>query len=189
MPRRLDSNTVRQAFIDAGYEPPADFKYKNNKTKYKMFDHLNNKYVTINYQTLQYNLKKGHRPTWSMLPFPSEPSQPTQPTQKSPQERFYDKHSDELASYESWAKQIIYGLYKSTIKRLTRKRDFTIDIPTEEEDEQRIYLAGIMLGLKDTAANILKKHDLTLCLTNINDRERYFNVNPTTLDDLYNAIL
>ena len=193
MPKRLDSNTVRQAFIDAGYEPPADFKYKNNKTKYRMFDYLNNKYVQISYQTLQYNLKKGHRPTWSMLPLPLPDEQldeqPTQPTQKSPQERFYTKHSDVLISFDSGAKQVIYDQYKGTIQQLTRKRDFILDLPTEDEELQRIHLTGIMLALRDTAANILKKHDLTLCLTNINDRERYFNVNPTTLDDLYNAIM
>ena len=87
MPRRLDSDTVKQAFIDAGYQPASDFKYKNNKTKYRMFDYLNNKYVKISYQTLQYNLKKGHRPWWSVLPFQQtdpDDEQSDQPTQKSP---------------------------------------------------------------------------------------------------------
>ena len=131
MPKRLDNDTVRQQFIDAGYEPPADFKYKNNKTKYKMFDHLNNKHVKISYQTLKYNLKKGNRPTWSMLPFPQPEPEPERSVsvQKSPEERFYNKHASALQPFDDWAKSFIYRFfYKRTISKLTLKKDFIENI-------------------------------------------------------------
>ena len=64
MPRRLNTDDVRNLFIQAGFIPDNNFNYRNTKTKYRVFDVLNNKYVNITVQTLRYNIKTGKRPVW-----------------------------------------------------------------------------------------------------------------------------
>ena len=70
MPRRHDNDEIKQKFMNAGFIPDNEFKSKNNKTKYRVYDILNNKYTKISLQQLDYNIKKGHRPLWEALPIP-----------------------------------------------------------------------------------------------------------------------
>ena len=68
MPRRLNAEDVRNIFIQAGFIPDNNFNYRNTKTKIKVFDILNNKYVRISVQTLKYNIRVGKRPLWEEPP-------------------------------------------------------------------------------------------------------------------------
>ena len=64
MPPRLNHENVRNLFTQAGFIPDNEFNYRNTKSKYRVFDILNNRYVRISVQTLRYNIKTGKRPLW-----------------------------------------------------------------------------------------------------------------------------
>ena len=134
MPKRLSTNAVKQLFIDAGYELPADFKYKNSKIKYRVYDHLKDKWVKLSVQNLKYHVKKGNRPSWSELPLP--PTQDdtqaslnplsgnrmllvVQPVQQSPLERFVNHH-DDLKDVKQPLQQIAYQTYVTIMPQLHR---------------------------------------------------------------------
>ena len=79
MPRRNNTEAIKNKFIAAGFIPGNDFRYKNNKTKYRVYDILNNKYVQMSLQTLDYNINKGHRPLWTEPLLPAAPEQSQAP--------------------------------------------------------------------------------------------------------------
>ena len=73
MPKRFTTEEVRARFTSAGLIPDNNFQYKNNKQRYRVFDILNNKYTNMSLQTLEYNIKKGHRPLWEEIPLQDTP--------------------------------------------------------------------------------------------------------------------
>ena len=186
MPRRLDSNTVKQMFIDAGYEPAEDFNYKNSKQKHRVYDHLNNKYVKISYQNLKYSISKGHRPTWSELPLPPPSTQASNtPSTPSPFERFVKNHSDALSVHHNTVQQIAFNTYKQIMPKLNRKTDFTYNFVPIGYEERASEMLGIVLSIKDSASKLLTKHNITIQLTTRSNKCRYININTTTISNLF----
>ena len=122
MPKRLNPESVKQLFIDAGYELSENFVYKNSKQKHRVFDHLNNKYVKISYQNLKYNIDKGHRPTWSDTPFALTPTPSTQasntPSTPSAFDRFVKNHGDAMQVHHSSFQEIAFNSFKQIYRML-----------------------------------------------------------------------
>ena len=178
MPRRHDTEAVRQKFIAAGYIPDNDFAYRNNKQKHRVYDILNGKYVSVSLQTLDYNVKKGHRPLWE---------QPQTPTTEAPVEdndslsRFRRAHDSTFASLPVEVQQSTYNEYKCIRGLIMRQRDFTYVMPQEQLSGMR----ATIMALQDSLARVLQRYTIRLKLTTTEGRERYFHVNPTTLNDLW----
>ena len=59
MPKRLNSNTIKNLFEKYGYRVPDDFNYRNNTTKYTVFDEQTQRTVRLNYKNLQYRINHG----------------------------------------------------------------------------------------------------------------------------------
>ena len=61
MPRRLDSNFVKEEFARYGYTLPDNFQHRNNETRYRCYDEVSNKYVYISVRQLHYRVDRRQR--------------------------------------------------------------------------------------------------------------------------------
>ena len=181
MPRKLDQNEIRQKFIEAGFIPDNSFNYRNNKQKHKMFDILNNKWTFISLQTLNYNIKKGHRPLWQQ-PQPMH-DMDDEVQDNSPLTRFKNKHQlpSELPVDE------IFNQYQQLCSKIGKKQNFSWNFQPDPSS-QTTTMQAIILALNDITPKLISRNSgLKLMLKVITRKgfERYFQVNPTTLADLW----
>ena len=181
MPRKLNQDDVRQKFIDAGFVPASNFNYRNSKQKHRMYDILKAKYVFISLQTLNYNIKKGHRPLWQAPTL--EPVQDSEqaPAQLDPLTRFKNRH--QLPSELDI--EAIFNQYQQLCPRIGRKQNFSLPFEPSLE-AQTITMQAIILALNDTTPKLIQQSwKLVLKVITRAGFERYFQVNPTTLADLW----
>ena len=188
MPKRLDNDQVRQKFIAAGYVPDNDFNYKNNKQKHRVYDILNNKFVKISLQTLDYNIKKGHRPLWEEPPLPTLPEDEQQPQQSSntPLDRFIRSHNKQ-ESFQQLPREIqqqTFTNYQQLRHSIMSKRNFTYNFDNNHIMQASQMRATIM-ALHDSLSKVIPQHSIRLKITTTSGHERYFHVNPTTIADLW----
>ena len=186
MPRRLDNDQVRQKFIAAGYVPDNDFNYKNNKQKHRVYDILNNKFVKISLQTLDYNIKKGHRPLCEEPPVPTLPEDEQQHS-NSPLDRFLRSHSKQetLQTLPIEQQQQTFNSYQQLRHNIMSKRNFIYNFVQGNAEQQASQMRATILALHDSLSKIMPQHSIRLKVTTANGNERYFHVNPTTLSDLW----
>ena len=184
MPRRNNTNDIKNKFIAAGFIPDNNFQYKNNKQKHRVFDILNNKYVHISLQTLDYNINKGHRPLWTepaLLPASESDYQP-----QSSFERFVRSHSKQ-ESFQQLPEDIqlqTFTYYQQLRPAIMRQEQFTYGFD-DGDIEQTSQMRAIILALHDSLPKILSKHSIRLEILNASGHQRYFHINPTTLSDLW----
>ena len=162
MPRRLDNDQVRQKFIAAGYVPDNDFNYKNNKQKHRVYDILNNKFVKISLQTLDYNIKKGHRPLWEEPPLPTLPEDEQQPQQSSntPLDRFIRSHNKQ-ESFQQLPREIqqqTFDSYQQLRHSIMSKRNFTYNFDNNHiVHHDSLFLRGRHLLPKASPPHFLRE--------------------------------
>ena len=182
MPRRNNPNDMKQRFIDAGFIPTDAFNYRNCKQKHRVYDILNGKYVNMSLQTLDYNIKKGHRPLWA------EPTLPTsiepQTTQLSPLDRFIRAHPGNFEQIPAEQQQSTFDIYRTLRARIMRMRPFVYQFE-QGEQAQIVQMRATIMALRDSLAKVLPRFSIKLKMTTLTGRERYFTVNTTTLDDLW----
>ena len=182
--RRLNQEDVRQKFIAAGYIPDNDFAYRNNKQKHRVFDILNNKYVRVSLQQLNYHVGKGNRPLWEQPPMPAgEPE--NEPLTSL--ERFTRHHDQAFQQLPIEAQQDTFNDYQQLRRSIGRKRDFDyVFHDADSEAAQTTQMRAIVLALQDSMPAIAAKGlSIRLKITTTNGLERYFHVNATTLSDLW----
>jgi len=61
MPKRLDTNKVKNEFASYGYTLPKNFKHKTVTTRYKMIDNLTGKEVLLSLNELRYRVGRNER--------------------------------------------------------------------------------------------------------------------------------
>ena len=183
MPRRHDNDEIKQKFINAGFIPDNEFKYKNNKTKYRVYDILNNKYTRISLQQLDYNIKKGHRPLWEALPI-DETVEDT--TSNDPLQRFIRSHSkqESFQQLPLEQQQETFNNYQKLRHKIMRKQPFTYNFD-QSELVQTSQMRAVIMALNDSLSKIMPRYSIRLKITTTNNHERYFHINPTTLSDLW----
>ena len=185
MPRKLSTQVVRQMFLDAGYEVDQNFVHQNTRTKYRVYDHLKDKWTRISVQQLKYHVAKGNRPSWSELPLPPlqdlQPQTPQQ-QQQSPLERFINKH-DALKNADPLFQQTVFNTYTQVMPQINRKRQFAYLFKSQQTVS--FEMLGVVYALKDSAAKILKTNSVLIDLETNSNKHRYFHVNTTTLNSLY----
>ena len=186
MPRRLNNEDVRQKFIAAGYIPDNNFNYQNNKQRHRVYDILNNKYTRISLQTLNYNIKKGHRPLWEAITIP-EPQDDEQPVDNSPLQRFLRSHSKQetLQTLPIEQQQQTFNSYQQLRRNIMSKRNFTYNFEQGNVEQQASQMRATILALHDSLSKIMPQHSIRLKITTTSGNERYFHINPTTLSDLW----
>ena len=186
MPRRLNNEDVRQKFIAAGYIPDNNFNYQNNKQRHRVYDILNNKYTMITLQTLNYNIKKGHRPLWEAITIP-EPQNDEQPVDNSPLQRFLRSHTKQetLQTLPVEQQQQTFNSYQQLRRNIMSKRNFTYNFEQGNVEQQASQMRATILALHDSLSKIMPQHSIRLKVTTASGNERYFHVNPTTLSDLW----
>ena len=178
MPRRLTNEDVRQKFIAAGYIPDNEFQYRNNKQKHRVYDILNAKYVYVSLQTLNYNIKKGHRPLWEQPG--TTPEQVHGQSSLSSLTRFIRNHDIPISDPD--VQQATFNYYKDLRRKLARQKDFDYAFGQSSTDQMR----AVILALQDSMPKLLSQGIIIrLKMTTTSGLERYFHVNPTTLNDLW----
>ena len=185
MPRKLSTQVVKQMFLDAGYEVPADFSYRNSRVKYRVYDHLKDKYASLSVQQLKYHVKKGNRPSWTELALPilqNPLPQNAQQMQQSPLERFVNKH-DALHNADPVFQQTVFTTYTQVMPQVNRKRQFAYLFKAQNTVSHEML--GVVYALKDSAAKVLKSNSVLIDLETNDNKHRYFHVNATTLNSLY----
>ena len=184
MPRQLSTQIVKQMFLDAGYEVAPNFVHQNSRTKYRVYDHLKDKWTRISVQQLKYHVAKGNRPSWSELPLP--PPQDLQPTnqqqQQTPLERFINKH-DALKNADPLFQQTVFNTYTQVMPQVNRKHQFSYLFKSSQTVS--FEMLGVVYALKDSAAKVLKTNSILIDLETNSNKHRYFHVNTTTLNSLY----
>ena len=177
MPPRLNPENVRNLFTQAGFIPDNDFNYRNTKRKYRVFDILNNRYVRISVQTLRYNIKTGKRPLWE------EPSilANDEPVYRDGIERFNQRIPD-LHPHDQ---RQIYNEHQYIIRKIRRKQNFSYIFDQSDVDTRNNQMRGIIMALQNALPRVFPTHNIRLKLTTTTGLERYFHINPTSLDDLW----
>ena len=189
MPKRHDNEEVKQKFINAGFIPDNKFKYKNNKTKYRVYDILNNKYTRINLQQLDYNIKKGHRPLWEALPIDETVEDNTtnrDTPSNDPLQRFIRSHSkqESFQQLPLEQQQETFTNYQNLRHKIMRKQPFSYNFDPNES-KQTSQMRAVIMALNDSLSKIMPRYSIRLKITTTNNNERYFHINPTTLSDLW----
>ena len=186
MPKRHDNEEVKQKFISAGFIPDNKFKYKNNKSKYRVYDILNNKYTRISLQQLDYNIKKGHRPLWEALPIPDAVEDNQNTTSNDPLQRFIKSHSkqESFQQLPIELQQETFTNYQNLRHKIMRKQPFSYNFG-QTESQQTSQMRAVIMALNDSLSKIMPRYSIRLKITTTNNNERYFHINPTTLSDLW----
>ena len=177
MPPRLNHENVRNLFTQAGFIPDNDFNYRNTKSKYRVFDILNNKYVKISVQTLKYNIKTGKRPLWEEPPMLSN----NDPEYFDGIDRFNQRIPDLPADHQRQT----FNEHQNIIRRIQRKQNFTYLFDQSDSDVRNNQMRGIILALQNALPRVFPTHNIRLKLTTTSGLERYFHINPTSLEDLW----
>ena len=177
MPPRLNPEIIRTLFTQAGFIPDNDFNYINAKRKYRVFDILNNKYVKISVQTLKYNIKTGKRPLWEEPPMLSN----NDPEYFDGIDRFNQRIPDLPADYQRQT----FNEHQNIIRRIQRKQNFTYLFDQSDSDVRNNQMRGIILALQNALPRVFPTHNIRLKLTTTSGLERYFHINPTSLEDLW----
>ena len=177
MPPRSNPESIKTLFHQAGLIPDNDFKYVNAKHKYRVFDILNNKYVKISVQTLKYNIKKGKRPLWEEPPMLSNED----PEHLDSVQRFNQRIPD-LPTY---SQNQTFNEYQNVIRRIQRKQNFTYLFDPINPEIRHNQMRGVIMALQNALPRVFPTHNIRLKLTTTTGLERYFHINPTSLDDLW----
>ena len=177
MPRRLNAEDVKNLFIQAGFIPDNDFQYRNNKHKYRVFDILNNKYVNITLQTLKYNIRVGKRPLWEEPPMLANED----PEYLNGLERFAQR----IPELPPEVQQQTFNEHQQIIRNIQRKHNFTYLFDQIDPEIRHNQMRGLIMALQDALPRVFPTHNIRLKLTTTNGLERYFHINPTSLDDLW----
>lgn len=189
MPRRINPESVKQRFIEAGYLPTEGFQYKNKKQKLDVYDIFKRKYIKLSLQTLDYNIKTGKRPLWTEpLLINDENTQNITPTvhqtQQSPLERFTNSHKGNFEQLPLPEQQLTYNIYKFLRGRIMRKTEFVHEFSPVQE-HQPAYMRATVMALRDCMKSVLPHYSIKLHVQTQTGKKRYFHVNKTTLDDLW----
>ena len=172
MPPKLDPEFVRQQFIKYGYRVPDDFKYTNNKAKYKMYDLVMKQYVTITYQLLKQLISRGNRV-------------PYKPKNSDSFNKWLKKHGDDDVSRMNHQEQRLQFKSKNKyIKLLKKKKDFTIEF--NDYTKRDMILAGFIEAAKIVIPSFT---DTTVRLTLLDSwgtpSYRFLNYNTVKFLDKY----
>ena len=187
MPKRFTTEEVRARFTSAGLIPDNNFQYKNNKQRYRVFDILNNKYTNMSLQTLEYNIKKGHRPLWEEIPLPDTTAAgtPARTPARTGLERFINKHQGTFQELPAEIQQDTYNTYQQLRSKIMRQQEFVYTF-SPEDFQQTSQMRATIMALNDSLAKILSRgNTIRLKITTASGHERYFHINPTTLADLW----
>jgi hypothetical protein len=177
MPKRLNGDEVKQLFTQAGFIPDNDFRYTNAKRKYRVFDILNNKYVNITVQTLRYNIKTGKRPLWE---------EPQMLANEDPEYRDgIERFNQRIPELPAEIQQQTFNEHQQIIRRIVRKQNFTYLFDQIDPETKHNQMRGLIMALQNALPRVFPTHNIRLKLTTTSGLERYFHINPTSLDDLW----
>ena len=176
MPKRLNTQFIKNQFEKYGYKVPKDFKYKNNITHVKVFDEYNNCYEKITYKMLMYRIKNG-RPERIDNPFDIMINMGL-----NQNENQIDSRSS-MARYEKRfggnVSKTIKNHTEQLIKKFMKKQTFTIKFEDKENFED-LYV--VKHALEIVAPKIDK--DIKMTIETKSNEISYAHVNQNTIDIL-----
>ena len=140
-------------------------------------------------QTLEYNIKKGHRPLWEEIPLPDTPAADTPaadtPAADNSLSRFINNHQGTFQQLPAGVQQDTYNAYQQLRSRIMRQQEFVYAF-SPEDFQQTSQMRATIMALNDSLAKILSSgNSIRLKITTASGHERYFHINPTTLADLW----
>ena len=190
MPRRLNSNEVREEFERYGYTLPENFRYRNNITPIEVYDEQTGTHQHLTLKQLRYRISHGR----SEYEFPqlmnmalsndetkrdSLRSGAVDP--KGSFERFINKPDEFFRNESEEYKREVFNESKKLIKNLMKQQDFTLhnikDIST--------FLNALLYSLEITGPKINK--DIRMTIIDDEGRPQYLHGNKNTVDVLRKA--
>ena len=190
MPKRLNSNTIKNLFEKYGYRVPDNFNYRNNTTKYTVFDEQLQRTVRLNYKNLQYRIRHG-RSEYQLPSFETEfanmgvSDNEQDKTEQTSFDRWLNKRSDVIQKYSDETQHSIFDQTQNLIKSLLKKQDFTIHI----EKSNRLNFMHAFTEAAKIVGSKLGNINTRLTVIDSNGRTSYEHLQPNTinvLDDLFN---
>ena len=187
MPKRLNSNTIKNLFEKYGYRVPDDFNYRNNTTKYTVFDEQLQRTVRLNYKNLQYRIRHG-RSEYQLPSFETEfagmgMSEIEQ--DKTGFDRWIHKRSDVIQNFSNDVQHSIFNQTQDLIKSLLKKQNFAIHIDRAD----RLNFMHAFTEASKIVGPKLGNVNTRLTAIDSNGRPSYEHLQPNTinvLDDLFN---
>ena len=187
MPRRLDSNLVKEEFARYGYTLPDNFQHKNNETRYRCYDELINKYVYVSYRQLRYRVNQGQRHEYvSPDPFEGMVVSDDELKPNTSFERWINARQNDLfiSSYGNETKEVMFDFFKNTVKQLMKKKDFSLNF---DQYDNVIQLKGFIEACKVAGPKIQNK-SIQLTITDADGRITYRHLTANTIrfiDELF----
>ena len=187
MPRRLQTDFVKQQFEKYGYTLPPDFQHRNTTTKYRVYDEQLQRYVMMNYQNLRYRIRSGRSEYEPPFEFYDMTIDDNEPTNHDSFNRWLNSHdaNGNISSYTTDEQQTIFNNMNDYIKLLMKHKDFTINV--DSSNKQHV-MHGFIEAVK-IAAPKLGKYDIRLTMIDDYGHIEYAHLSPNTLnyfDDLFN---
>ena len=165
MPKRLSTSVVKDLFTKYGYTVPYDFTYKNNTTKYRVYDEMNNKYVDLSLKQLQYMIKKGRSEYNDFALYEDLPMSDIAPKDK-PINR-----------------KLINTITKELISKMKLAKGFTYNVNTNKDN---VMLYALMYAIKAVGPKVNK--DIRITLIDDNNNTVYYHGNQNTVNFIYDMI-
>ena len=138
---------------------------------------MNNKYVNITVQTLRYNIKTGKRPVWE---------EPQMLANEDPEYRDgIERFNQRIPELPAEVQQQTFNEHQQIIRKIQRKQNFTYLFDQMDPETKHNQMRGLIMALQNALPRVFPTHNIRLKLTTTNGLERYFHINPTSLDDLW----
>ena len=203
MPRRLNTNDIKNLFEKYGYRVPDNFVYINNTTKYTVFDEQLQRTVRLNYKNLQYRIRTG-RSEYQLPTFETEfanilledeaqndadlsdiDQNETSQNKKTSFERWLNKRSETIQKRPKDDQKLIFNKTHELTKSLLKKQDFTIYF----NNSNRLSIMHAFIEAAKIAGPKLGNINTRLTAVDSNGNLSYEHLQPNTinfLEDLFN---
>ena len=138
---------------------------------------MHNKYVKITPQTLKYNINKGKRPLWE---------EPPMLANEDPEYRDgIGRFNQRIPNLPAETQRQTFNEHQNIIRNIVRKRDFTYVFDQRDPEIKHNQMRGLIMALQNALPRVFPTHNIRLKLTTTTGLERYFHINPTSLEDLW----
>lgn len=182
MPPRLTTQEVKDLFSEYGYQVPANFVYRNNKTPVRVYDEQNEVHENLTLQQLRYRINRAAtlRQPYFDRNLMNLPISNDQRNENTAFDRWCAKQND-IDSYDDEFKHKAFDYYKQAIPTIARKRNSNFDFDSNNNIAQ---LYGFVSALKTIDYS---NFDVRLTIRDTNNNISYCHANANTINFLMNS--
>lgn len=176
---KLDDDEVKTLFNRYGYRLADDFHHKNVRTKYEVYDMINERNDWLSVVQLRYQINRApiRRPEYQPFPF-ADMALGKQQEHLNSIDRWINKHPDLTSRADQ---EIAYNTFVSTMRSLSHKNPFSLQFVN---DARSATLYGFIEALKNMDYS---QYDVRLTIVSNSGNESYVHANANTMAYLTNV--